>query len=157
MFFRVRTASQKPWVPSIPLLRTLKTLLTDRLPLLFSRIWRILLSVSQFMCKKAKSKKVAHFHAIWVCRETEVAALIPRIDYKWNGVVNFKPRLSYPWKKSRFPLNRKTCGTQSQDGGGRVEKKFFFPGLKTLAAQPVDQSLCRRQCMTFKWKYHRTQ
>jgi hypothetical protein len=139
MFFRSRTASQTPWVPSIPQVGALKTLLISRPPLLCSPIWRILLWMSQFMCKIAKSKNFVPVHAILVCRETAVAPLIPRIDAKWNAVVSFKPRPLYPQKKSRFPLNRKTCGTQTQTQGGldRLEKIICFPGFKTLVVQPV--------------------
>jgi len=74
-------------------------------------------------------------HAIRVCRGAEVVPLIPRIDDKWNGVVNFKPRQFYPRKKSRFLLNRKMCGTQSQDGVGRVEKKLFFSRIQNPGCQ----------------------
>jgi hypothetical protein len=90
------------------------------------------------MCKKAKSKKVVSFHAIRVCRETEIASPILGIDAGWNGVVNCKLRPFYTRQKSRLPLNRKTFGIQSQDGLGRVEKKnIFFPEFKPMAVQPV--------------------
>jgi hypothetical protein len=88
MFFRLATASQKPWVPSIPHVGALKTVSYNQASCSCFRPYDEFCFKCHSLCAKKLKVQALSPSMPYEFVEKEVAPLILRIYARWNGVVN---------------------------------------------------------------------